>query len=124
MTTPLTVLVTGATGSQGGAVARRLLKRGHRVRAFTRSADSPAARSLTDSGAEVLTGSFDEPDSLVRASRGADAVFAMATPFEAGREAEVRQGRHVFEAAREAGVGHLVYSSVASADQVTRIPHF
>lgn len=124
MTTPLTVLVTGATGSQGGAVARELLERGHQVRAFSRSADSPAAQELIGLGADVATGSFDDSDSVERAARGADAVFAMATPFEGGMDAEVRQATNVFEAAKAADVDHLVYSSVASADENTGIPHF
>jgi uncharacterized protein YbjT (DUF2867 family) len=121
---PLITLVTGATGRQGGAVARRLLERGHRVRAFARSAESSAARELERLGAKVWSGSFDDPDSLWRAARGVDAVFAMSTPLEAGFEAEVRQGLNVLEAARAAGVGHLVYSSVAGADRATGIPHF
>lgn len=121
---PLITLVTGATGRQGGAVARRLLERGHRVRAFARSAESSAGRELERLGAKVWSGSFDDPDSLWRAARGVDAVFAMSTPLEAGFEAEVRQGSNVLEAARAAGVGHLVYSSVAGADRGTGIPHF
>ena len=122
--TPLVTLVTGATGNQGGAVARRLLERGHRVRAFSRSADSSASRELERLGAKVWTGSFEDRDSLRRAARGVDAVFAMSTPFEAGFEAEVRQGSNVLEAAKAAGVGHLVYSSLASADRDTGIPRF
>jgi uncharacterized protein YbjT (DUF2867 family) len=121
---PLVALVIGATGRQGGAVARRLLERGHRVRVFARSADSSAGRELERLGAKVWIGSFDDPDSLWRAARGVDAVFAMSTPLEAGFEAEVRQGSNVLEAAKAAGVGHLVYSSVAGADRGTGIPHF
>jgi uncharacterized protein YbjT (DUF2867 family) len=121
---PLIVLVIGATGRQGGAVARRLLERGHRVRAFARSADSSASRELERLGAKVWSGSFDDPDALRRAARGVDAVFAISTPFEAGFEAEVRQGSTVLEAAKAAGIGHFVYSSVAGADRDTGIPHF
>lgn len=124
MSSALTVLVTGATGNQGGAVARKLLERGHRVRAFTRSGDSPAAVELVRLGAELAIGSFDDRESVERAARDTDSVYAMATPFEAGMEAEVRQGVKLFEAARAAGVEHLVYSSVASADEQTGIPHF
>jgi uncharacterized protein YbjT (DUF2867 family) len=77
----LTILVTGATGQQAGAVARRLLARGHRVCALTRSSDSAAARELERVGAELAAGSFDDRASLELAARGADAVFAIATPF-------------------------------------------
>ena len=75
------VLVTGATGKQGGAVARALLSRGHRVRAFTRNPESSAARQLTARGADIVPGDFSDGESLRRAATGVDAVFAMTTPF-------------------------------------------
>ena len=122
---PLTVLVTGATGKQGGALARLLIKRGHRVHAFVRTPGSPAAVELAQRGAELVPGDFDDPDSLERAMREVDAVFAMATPFDAGGlEGEVRHGRHLIDAAKIARVRHFLYSSVAGADQETGIPHF
>jgi uncharacterized protein YbjT (DUF2867 family) len=122
---PLTVLVTGATGKQGGALARLLLKRGHRVLALVRSPDSPAAKDLEQRGAELTPGDFEDPDSLERAMREVEAVFAMATPFGAGGlEGEVRHGRHLIDAAKLARVKHFLYSSVAGADQETGIPHF
>jgi uncharacterized protein YbjT (DUF2867 family) len=124
MSESFTVLVTGATGQQGGAVARLLLKRGHRVRGFTRKADSPAARQLERLGAELAIGSFDDSASIERAAEGVDAVYAMATPYEAGVEVETRQGITVVDAVKAAGVEYLLYSSVASADQNTGIPHF
>jgi uncharacterized protein YbjT (DUF2867 family) len=120
----LTILVTGATGNQGGAVARKLLERGHGVRAFSRFAGSLPTKELAAIGAEIAVGSFDDRASIERAAEGVDAVFAMGTPYEGGMEAEVRQGTNTFEAAKAAGVGHLVYSSVASADEETGIPHF
>lgn len=120
---PLTVLVTGATGKQGGALARLLLKRGHRVLAFVRSPDSPDAKELEQRGAELTPGDFDDPDSIERALQGVDAVYAMATPA-AGLESEVRHGRHLIDAAKIARVRHFLYSSVAGADQNTGIPHF
>jgi uncharacterized protein YbjT (DUF2867 family) len=123
MTKSLKVLVTGATGKQGGAVARRLLERGHKVRAFTRKVDSPAATALAGLGAELVTGSLEDRASLDRAAGGVDAVFAMSTPFEAGMEAETRQGVTVADAAKAAGA-YLLYTSVGSADRKTGIPHF
>ncbi len=56
MSNSLSVLVTGATGKQGGALARLLLKKGHRVRALTRKPDSQAAQQLKRLGAELATG--------------------------------------------------------------------
>jgi uncharacterized protein YbjT (DUF2867 family) len=124
MDNPSITLVTGATGQQGGAVARLLLAQGHHVRALTRKADSPAANELRGRGAELAVGDFDDRASLERAMSGADAVYLMATPFGGGIEAEVRQGTTAADVARASGVGHLVYSSVSDADQRTGIPHF
>ncbi len=114
----------GATGKQGGAATRELITRGHHVRALTRNPDTPAAQALRGLGAELATGSFDDRGSLERAIRGADAVFAMGTPYEAGIEAEIRQGMAIVDAATAIGTGHFVFSSVANADRQTGIPHF
>src|SRR5437762_1786984 len=118
------VLVTGATGKQGGAVVEALLTRGHQVRALTRNSASPAANRLREQGVEIAVGDFSDSASLLRAATGVDAVFAMGIPFLAGNEHEVQQGLAIANAARDASVGHLIYSSVASADRHTGIPHF
>ena len=86
------VLVTGATGKQGGAVVEALLTRGHQVRALTRNSASSAANRLRQQGVEIAVGDFTDHDSLVRAARGADAVYAMSTPYEQGAEKETAQG--------------------------------
>jgi uncharacterized protein YbjT (DUF2867 family) len=117
------VLVIGATGNQGGHVARLLLQKGHGVAAFTRQAQSPASQKLVNLGARIVTGDLNDRTSVERAAEGVDAIFAMGTPFEAGIEAEIRQGSMVAEAARARGK-YLVYSSVASANRNTGIPHF
>jgi uncharacterized protein YbjT (DUF2867 family) len=122
MPKPITVLVAGATGKQGGAAARLLLDRGHRVRALTRIPKSAAADDLRSLGAEVLAGDLEDPISIERAARGADAFFLMATPMEKGPEAELRAARSSARAAKEAGVKHLVYSSAAGTDWVTGVP--
>ena len=124
MSTSKFVLVTGATGQQGGAVVQALLARGHRVRGLTRNTGSASATHLAAQGVEMVAGDFTDHDSLVRAATGVDAIYAMSTPFEQGMEAETAQGLAITEAAKQAGVGHLVYSSVANADQQTGIPHF
>ncbi len=118
-----TILVTGATGKQGGAIARGLLARGHTVRAFTRKADGAAAQSLAAAGAQLVVGALEDRASLDRAAAGADAIFSMGTPFEQGPEVEVQQGINVADAAKAAGA-YLVYTSVGSADRATGIPHF
>jgi uncharacterized protein YbjT (DUF2867 family) len=121
---PLTVLVTGATGRQGGAVARALLAKGHKVRALTRKPESPAAEALRVAGAGTVPGDFDDRASLARAMAGVDAVFAMTTPFENGPSAETRDGIALVDAAKAARVRHFVYSSVCGADKATGVPHF
>jgi len=117
-------LVTGITGQQGGAVARSLLSTGHRVRGYVRDPGSDKAKALAGQGVELAKGDLTDPVALLAAMRGVDTVFAMTTPFEAGPESEVTQGRAMIEAATQAGVSHFVYNSVASADQATGIPHF
>ena len=124
MPRPITVAVAGATGKQGGAVARVLLDSGHRVRGLTRRPASKAADTLSALGADIHEADLDDVAAVRRAVEGADAFFLVATPFEAGVEAETRQACRAVQAAKEAGVKHLVYSSVASADQYTGIPHF
>ena len=124
MSKQLNVLVIGATGQQGGSVARQLLGKGHRVRAFTRTADSSAAKRIESLGAELALGDTDDRDSVSRAAAGVDAVYAMTAFFESGLEAEVRQGRTIVDAVKGANVEHFLYASVASADQSTAIPHF
>ena len=124
MPKPITVLVAGATGKQGGAVARLLLEKGHRVRVLTRRPGAKPAASLLAAGAEVHEGDLEDAASVERAAEGADAFFLMATPFEQGVAAEVRQAERAAAGAQRAGVRHLVYSSVAGADRDTGIPHF
>src|SRR4030067_2055923 len=104
----LKVLCAGATGQQGGALARLLLQRGHTVRALVRDPESEKARALAVAGAEPVKGEFNDPASLHKAAAGIDAVFAMSTPFQSGTEAEARQGVAIAEGARKAGGGHLV----------------
>jgi uncharacterized protein YbjT (DUF2867 family) len=121
----MNVLVTGATGKQGGAVARALLARGgHQIHAVTRDPECESAQLLAKAGARLVEANFRSRDSLVAAMEGMDAVFAMTTFFEDGVHAEVDQGKALIEAARTCGVPYLVYTSIANADQKTGIPHF
>ena len=117
-------LVLGATGGQGGAVADALLAHGAQVRAMVRRPAEPRAVRLTERGVEVLAGSLDDRAALDAAMRGVGGVFALTTPFEAGVDAEVAQGRAIVAAAIDAQVPHLVFSSVAGANQHTGVPHF
>lgn len=122
MTQAKPILVTGSTGQQGNAVARSLLRQGQKVRVLTRHPDKAAA--LAKAGAEVVKGDLTSQADLQKALVGVRGVFAMSTPFEAGMDAEVKQGTMLADAAKQAGVTHYVYTSVGSADRNTGIPHF
>lgn len=124
MITKRNVLVTGATGQQGGAVVRALLSKGHRVKALTRRPDSDAARQLATAGIEIVAGDLADTASVVKAAKDVDAMFLMGNSYEAGMAEETRQGILAADAAKAAGVGHLIYSSVADANKKTGIPHF
>jgi uncharacterized protein YbjT (DUF2867 family) len=118
------VLVLGATGGQGGAVAEALLARAVPVRALVRDPGTGSARRLAGRGVEVTAGSLTDQKSLTTAMREVAGVFAVTTPFESGVDAEVEQGRTILAAARESRMPHLVFSSVAGADQHSGVPHF
>src|SRR5882757_2679677 len=124
MGTKRSVLVTGATGQQGGAVARALLSRGHRVKALTREPDGEAARQLKSEGADIVVGDLGDATSILKAAGDVGAMFLMGNVNETGTEEETRQGIIAAEAAKHAGVGHLIYASVADANKKTGIPHF
>src|SRR5256712_12763397 len=121
-----TILVAGATGQQGGAVARSLLKRGQRVIGLTRSASK--LNALAAVGIEGAQGDLTQRSSLAPPLRNVDGFFVVPTPFgphfSAHPEKEVQQGTTAIDAAKAASVGHVVLSSVASADRNTGIPHF
>ena len=119
------MLVTGATGNQGGAVADHLRKGGEfAVRALTRDPEKPAARALAERGAEVVKGDLDDRASLNRALEGVYGVFSVQNFWETGYEREVEQGERLADAARDAEVDHFVYSSVGSAHRNTGLSHF
>jgi uncharacterized protein YbjT (DUF2867 family) len=118
------IAVSGATGRQGGAVARHLLAAGARVRALARKLDGKAAQALAGKGAELVQVDLDDAASVGRALEGAWGVFAVQNTWEAGVEREEQQGKTFAEQARRLGVQHFVYSSVGSANRKTGIPHF
>jgi uncharacterized protein YbjT (DUF2867 family) len=118
------IVVAGATGKQGGAVARSLLERGFQVRALTRNPQKPEAQALADQGAEVVQGDMEDRSSMERVLEGAYGIFSVQNFGETGYDREVQQGKKVADAAKAAGVEHFVYSSVGSAHRQTGIPHF
>ena len=119
-----TVLITGATGKQGGGVARALAGSTFRLRAMTRKPGSDAARELARQGIDIVEGDLDDAQSLQRAVAGAWGVFGVQNTWEAGVEKEEERGKRLATVAKDAGVRHYVYTSVASAQRGTGIPHF
>ncbi|HVX95512.1 MAG TPA: NmrA/HSCARG family protein [Polyangia bacterium] len=119
------ILITGATGKQGGSTLRYLAKRGgFKLRAMTRKPDGDAAKALAALGAEIVTGDLEDAASLERALTGAWGVYAVQNTWEAGVEKEEEQGKRIAKVAREKGVQRYVYASVGSAHKKTGIPHF
>lgn len=124
MTNERVILIAGVTGHQGGAVARALRGAGFHLRGMTRSIESASAAALAGQGTDLVGGDFDDEASLRRALAGAWGVFSVQNSGEVGAEREEVQGKRFAALAREAGVEHFVYTSVASADKRTGIPHF
>jgi uncharacterized protein YbjT (DUF2867 family) len=124
------VLVTGATGKQGGAVAKHLLQSSHfTVRALVRDPNKPTVRALHEEGAEIVSGDLDDRASVERALDGVYGVYSVQVfrdgeNGESGLEKEIRQGKMLADVALSKGVQHFVYSSVGSAHRHTAIPHF
>ncbi|MBF6275689.1 MULTISPECIES: NmrA/HSCARG family protein [Nocardia] len=111
------VFVIGATGQQGGAVADRLLADGWQVRVLTRRPDSDRARSLAQTGAQVIAGSLEDPATIDRCVDGAYGVYSVHPGPLTPEQDEVKAGKAVTDAAVKYGVAHLVYSSGLGADR-------
>lgn len=120
------ILVTGATGQQGGAAARHLLANGWQVRALTRDPNKPAAQTLAQAGADIVTGDHEDRAALDAALKGVYGVFSVQNFWlpGVGPEGEIRQGKLIANAAKAANVQHFVYTSVGGAERNSGIPHF
>ncbi len=119
-----TVLVTGATGRQGGAVVRHMLLKGWKLRALTRNPQSHSAQSLARQGVELVQGDLENAASVARAAAGVYGIYSVQDFWAVGAKREVQQGKNVADAAKKAGVKHFVYSSVGGAERNTGIPHW
>jgi uncharacterized protein YbjT (DUF2867 family) len=120
------ILVTGATGQQGGVVMRHLLSSGRRVRALVRDPSAPKAVAVAAAGAELAKGDLYDRPSLDAALRGVYGVFSVQNYWlrDVGFDGEVRQGKLLADAAHAAGVKHFVYSSVGAAHRGMGQKHF
>ena len=119
-----TVLVTGATGRQGGAVIRHMLPKGWKLRALTRRPGGEEAKTLARQGVEVVQGDLEDPGSVARATEGVYGIYSVQDFWAVGAKREVQQGKNVASAAKKANVRHFVYSSVGGAERKTGIPHW
>jgi uncharacterized protein YbjT (DUF2867 family) len=119
-----TILITGVTGHQGGAVAQALQDKGFHLRGLTRKPESAQAAALARHGVDIVKGDLDDEATLRRALAGAWGVFGVQNAQEAGVEREEAQGKRLATLAREAAVEHYVYTSVGSAHKRTGVPHF
>jgi uncharacterized protein YbjT (DUF2867 family) len=117
------ILVTGATGHQGKAVLHHLRKHRFATRVLTRNPEKPGARQIAEQGIEVVRGDLSDSASIDQALKGVSGVYSVQDSKQ-GPEVEIRMGNNLTDAAVRAGVRHLVYSSVGSADRHTGIPHF
>jgi len=120
------ILVTGATGRQGGAVVRHGLRRGFAVRAITRHPEAPAAHALKSQGVDVFQGDMEDAALVRQAMQGVDGVFCVQNYWEKGigYAGEIRQARNVIQAAQDAHISHFVFSSVAGCDHAPGVEHF
>jgi len=125
MTKPI-LLITGATGNQGGATIDELLRRPDRwhLRALVRTPDAPKAAALAKRGVELVRGDLNDAASLRAALAGAHGVLSVQTPMGQGPEGEERQGKLLATLAAEAGVRHFVYCSAGGVDRHSGVPHF
>jgi len=123
-----TILVTGATGAQGGGVARHLLARGQfAVRCLTRHPDSDKAVALRKAGTEVVQGDLDAPETLDAAMKGCYGVYGV-TNFWEHFEREYGQGKNLVGAVAKAGITHFVFSTLPYCKKISGgkldVPHF
>lgn len=115
MTTPL-ITIFGATGAQGGGLARNILARNkadYRVRAVTRKPDGDAALELASLGAEIMTADLDDAASVQKAMDGAHGVYCVTNFWEHfSPEKELKQAENLAEGAKRAGVAHVIWSTL------------
>jgi len=124
-----TILVTGATGKQGGAAMKKFLQdntsNNYTLRALTRNPTSPASLKLSSQGVQLFKGDLEDPESLKEALTGTDIAFLITTPDGPKKsESEVNQGKTFIDIAKSTNLKYLVYTSVDGAERDSKVPHF
>src|SRR5437868_7346181 len=120
---PQTIFVAGATGKQGSAVTKSLLRKGFNVKALARNPVSAPAQVLEKLGAEIVTGDLNDTASFADHLKTADGLFCVLT-FKNGVDIEIKQGFTLADLARQYNVKHFLYSSAMAAGLHTGIPHW
>lgn len=114
------ILVLGATGQQGGAAVRHLIKDGWKVRAFVRDLSSDKAKKLSQLGAELALGDMEDLATVDAAMQGMYGVFSVQppdwSPSAESNDHEKRIGKAIVDSAKKANIQHFVYASVGGAD--------
>ena len=136
------IAVLGATGAQGGGLARAIVadpNSGFAARAVTRDTSKDKAKALAAAGAEVVSADLDNVDSLKKAFAGAYGVYAVTNFWEHfSGDKEIQQAKNVAEAATAAGVKHVIWSTLEDTRKLMspddtrmpmlqekyRVPHF
>ena len=121
-----TILVTGATGQQGGAVTRSLLNDGWKVRLLVRDPNKESAQEFAKQGAELVKGDLYDRASVDAALKGVYSVFSLQNYWlkDVGYDGEIKQAKLLADASKAAGVQHFVYSSVGAAHRGMGQKHF
>lgn len=122
MTNNKTIFVTGGTGNQGGAVARNLALQGFTIKVLTRNTNSANAQNLKKLNIQLVKGDLNKMDSYREHLKDVDGIFSVQT-FENGIQKEIKQGMALATLAKEFGIMHFLYSSVAGAHLNTGVPH-
>ena len=124
MSSKKVVAVLGATGAQGGGLANTILadpESQFTVRAITRDINSEKSKALYEKGAEVVKADVDDVESLTKAFEGADVVYGVTFFWEHfSPEKETQHAKNIAEAAKSAGVGHVIWSTFE--DTRDRVP--
>lgn len=114
------ILVIGATGNQGGGVARELLNNGHKIKALTRNTSSSSSEKLKKMGAELVEGDLANVSSIDQIMKNVDAVFSVQYADPSDPDVELRNAKNTFDSAKRNGVSQIVHTSVAGSNSFPR----
>ena len=121
---PTVAFVSGATGTQGGAVARDLRAKGIEVHSLARDPSSKNAKALEALGVKLWPGDFDNEEALRAATEGCTSVFLNLMPDLQDLTAEMRWVKNIIAAGKNAGAKHIIYSSGVAVSEPEKLKHW